>query len=124
MSIDLSEHRRLIAAVLAPVVFTVDGSRYGLTAHTSTPPTISTWDAWPVVSDIRDVTDCIGEVDWFVFVALPAGDQASLVEAGDAVVDPTREALRALGAVTHTRPFTWTVADGAAVPVWQFEITI
>jgi hypothetical protein len=122
--IDLAGQRADIAAVLGPVVVEVDGTRYQLTGHTSTPKTIAAWDAWPVVSDIRPTTACIDEVDWLVYVALPAGDQTSLVEAGDAVLNPAREALQAIGAVTHSRPARWTVADGGEVPVWQFEITI
>jgi hypothetical protein len=67
---------------------------------------------------------CMAETDWHVYVALPAADQPSMVEAGDALVNQVCDALMTVCQVTHVRPARWILADGGEVPVWQFEITI
>lgn len=122
MGIDLEETRRHLADLLATVTFDIEPGQ--LSPRTSAPPTPSAWDAWPVLVTARPLTMCVAETDWLVMVALPAGDQASLVEAGDAVVNDVCDALMVAAKVTNIRPARWIVADGGEIPCWQFEITL
>lgn len=124
MGIDTATTRQALADALAGVVVDVDGQPVMLQARTSTPVTPSAWDAWPVLVVARPVTMCVAETDWHVIVALPGGDQASLVAAGDAIVNETCDALMHIAQVTNIRPARWIVADGGEVPCWQFELTI
>jgi hypothetical protein len=125
MAPDFASIRANIAAALDGLTVEVDGTAHTLTATATTPKTIEAYCAWPVIGDARPFTMCLAETDWFVYVALPAGDQESTVAAADALYAPVCDALMTLGQVTHTRPRTVPVADGGAdVPAWQYEVTI
>jgi hypothetical protein len=95
-----------------------------VTAHATTPDTPTAYDAWPALGDGRPFTTCMIESDWNVFVALPGGDQSSIVAAGEALYAPVCDALMEVCKVAHSRPMRYPLAEGGEIPVWQFEITI
>lgn len=125
MGIDTGLCRQQIADALGNVTFDLgDGLARTLSPSTSAPPVPSAFDAWPVLVVARPTTMCMAETDWLVIVALPAGDQPSLVAAGDALVNATCDALMFIAKVTNIRPARWILAEGGEIPCWQFELTM
>lgn len=124
LELGMAETRAALAAALSTVTATVDSQPVTVHGYPTTPPVIESYDGWPVLVDVRPFTLCLAEADWQVYVALPAADLLTTVTAGDTLISGVVDALQTLGKVTHVRPFRWLVADGAEVPVWQFEVTI
>jgi hypothetical protein len=94
-----------------------------LSATPTVPQTITTYSAWPVLARAEPLNWCIDQATWFVFVALPAGNSATTVAAGDQTVDDLLPALKPVGKVTAVEPWSWPVEPGqAAVPVIRFTL--
>lgn len=124
LELGIHDTRAALAGALSTVTAQVDGQPVTVTGYLTTPPSIDAYDGWPVLTDVRPFTWCMAETDWNVYVALPAADQLTTVNAGDSLISAVVDALQTLGKVTHIRPMRWLVADGAEVPVWQFEVNI
>ena len=80
---------------------------------------------WPVWIAARPITTCLTENDWQVLLAIPGGDQASQVDAGDQLVSAVADAL-GFADITAIRPARLLVGQNpdVTVPVIQYEITI
>lgn len=95
----------------------------GLSVTGYTPAPIITGSAWVILARAVPVNYCIDEAQWFVFIAVPAGSSGATVAAGDALIDDTLPALKAVAKVTAVEPWSWPVeTGGAAVPVIRFTL--
>lgn len=106
------------AAILAALEAVPD-----LNPTPATPAPIVAGSCWPVLSRAEPVNWCVDEGTWFVFVALPAGNNLAMVQAGDAAIDTLLPVFKTVGKVTAVEPWSWPVeAGGAAVPVIRFTL--
>lgn len=120
----LPERRNDIVSALSGLPVVIDGRTVNLSAFTGQPSTVDRLQAWPVWVNAVPYTSCLAETYWQVLVTLPPADQLSMIETAAAVVNTVADALLALGSISAIRPAQIPVADGAAVPAVQFEISI
>lgn len=113
-----------IAASRAAVVAALS-SVPGVSATPHTPGTITAFCAWPVLASATPRNYCIDEATWYVFVALPAGNNAASVGAGDEMTDAVLPAFKPIGKVTAVEPWSWPVeTGGATVPVIRITVEV
>jgi hypothetical protein len=121
----LSDRRASIVSVLNGLVATVGGDPVALTAYLDQPATVERYQAWPVWLNGVPYTKALTETFWQVLVTLPPADQASMVDAADALISTVGEALLSVGQITAVRPARLIVGgDDAGVPILQYELTI
>lgn len=95
----------------------------GLSVTSAAPPTIVAYSAWPVLSVAEPVNYCVDEATWFVFVALPAGNNEAAVAAGDILIDAALPYFKDVGKVTEVAPWSWPLeAGGGTIPVLRFTL--
>jgi hypothetical protein len=121
----LGERRASIVAALNGLVATVGGDPVALTAFLDQPATVERYQAWPVWLSGAPFTKVMTETFWQVVVTLPPANQASMIDAADALISTVADALETLGKVTTVRPARLIVAgDDGGVPILQYELTI
>ena len=97
----------------------------GLSVTPAAPPTITAYSAWPVLARAEPVNYCVDEGTWYVFVALPAGNNAASVAAGDILIDTALPHFKTVGKVTAVEPWSWPLeTGGAAAPVIRFTLEV
>ena len=95
----------------------------GLSVTPAAPTTITAYCAWPVLASAEPVNYCVDQGTWFVFIALPSGNQGASVAAGDVLIDAVLPHFKTVGKVTAVEPWSWPVeTGGAAVPVIRFTV--
>lgn len=92
------------------------------------PAAANPWDAWPVW-DFTEVTGFACGVftsHWGVFVVLPGGDRAGLIEAGDLVAEVVApELANDLPAqIERVEPLQLTFEEGGVKPVVRIALTL
>lgn len=92
------------------------------------PAVANPWDAWPVW-DFTEVAGFTGEqltTHWAVFVVMPGGDRAGLIEAADLVVEFVGPHLsNALPAqVERVEPLQLTFEEGGIKPVVRIALNL
>lgn len=96
-----------------------------LSATATTPPTIAANAAWPAWSSTAWINAWVTSSEWFVFLALPNGDTAATVDAGDQVMEDASTALWTVGKVTRREPWRIPMESGQqTVPVVRFTLEI
>lgn len=103
------------------------GAVEGLTGHPYAPTQVATGDAWPewVGTDPVVTVGCVslGDDEWRIRVALPAGSPESTADAVTGWLGPTLEALATVGLPGRAETVAIIVADGTTVPALQFELS-
>lgn len=111
-----------VAETRATLVATLNGVP-GLSAVGYTPATVTAGMAWVALVSAVPINYCIAEANWYLFVALPAGNNQATVDAGDAWMSDIVGALRPVGKVTAAEPWLWPVEPGqAAQPVLRITV--
>ena len=96
-----------------------------LAVWSSAPSTVVTGSAWPVWAETTWQSACVTAERWYVFVALPNGDQGHTAGAGDVTLDDVATALWPVGKVERVEPWAWPVESGQqAVPVLRFTLAM
>lgn len=96
-----------------------------LSVTATAPPVVVTGSAWPVWASTAWQNACLTTEDWYVFVALPNGDQGSTAAAGDVSLEDVATALWPVGKVTRVEPWSWPVESGQqAIPVLRFTLAM
>lgn len=96
-----------------------------LAVTTSPPAVVSAGSAWPVWAGSTWRNACATDDEWFAFVCLPNGSQATTVDAGDALVQEVATVLWAIGKVERVEPWAWPVDQSqSAVPVLRFTLNV
>lgn len=107
--------RQEIAAVLDSVE--------GVTAYSSSPPTISPYCAWPNWISITWVNDYVHEHIWQVFLTLPGSGDETTINESDPMIIPVGEALWNLGHVDIAEPVLITTGTpGDTMPVLRYRL--
>lgn len=92
------------------------------------PGAANPWDAWPVW-DFTEVTGFACSVltsHWGVFVVLPAGDRAGLIEAGDLVAEVVASELanELPAQIERVEPLQLTFDEGGVKPVVRIALIL
>lgn len=125
LDFQLPDRRADIVAALNGLVGYVGGEPVALSAYLDQPATVERYQTWPVWVSSKPYTKVMTESYWRVLLTLPPADQASMVDAANALANAVGEALMDLGQVTDLRPARLIVGrDGETVPILQYEITI
>jgi len=98
----------------------------GLAPSDTAPAVITAGAAWPVWASSTLVSACYWRTLWYVFVALPAGDQASSAEAGDPLIELVGQALATAGlGGLIAEPWSWALDANRSqtVPTLRFTAT-
>lgn len=121
MSNEIADARRRLQDALADV--------YGVSeAHAYPPDVIVAGSAWPswVQVDTETYSQCGSfEVEWHIFVALPAANLQTTLAAADKIAPELLNALTTVGDVTFIEPASVAVAaDGKAYPALRATLTM
>jgi hypothetical protein len=97
----------------------------GLSPSPVTPAPIVAGSAWPGWFETTWANACVKVSQFYVFVALPSGQEGASVDAGDQLVDEVAEVLWPVGHVLRVEPWQWPVEPGQqAVPVLRFTLEV
>jgi hypothetical protein len=97
----------------------------GLSPSAATPAPVVAGSAWPGWFETTWANPCVKVSQFYVFVALPNGQQGATVDTGDQVVDTVAAALWQVGKVSRVEPWAWPVEPGQqAVPVVRFTMEV
>lgn len=96
-----------------------------LAVGSTMPDTITAGMAWPAWAFTEPLNTCAAITTWYVFVALPAGNLASTVEAGDDLVDTVATALWPVGKVIRWEPWRIPLEPGQqGIPVVRYTLEV
>lgn len=116
--------REEIANALRGVAFTWSGGPAELAPSPLRPYTLALWQAFPDWQSVRWLTRCIPENTWNVYVLLPT-DPEAFTSATDALLEPVRDALSALGLVQQASPIALVASEQAVtMPALNFQLII
>jgi hypothetical protein len=121
---------RIVQVLDGLVVTEADGFVAAIALHglPVQPATANPWDAWPVW-DFSEVTGFACNVltsHWGVFVVLPAGDRAGLIEAGDLVAEVVASELanELPAQIERVEPLQLTFDEGGVKPVVRIALIL
>lgn len=96
-----------------------------LTPTGTMPDVIAAGTAWPEWAGNEPRTACGQLTTWYVYAALPAGNLASTVEAGDDFRDAIWNALAMVAKVVRSEPWRIPIEPGQqGIPVVRYTLEV
>lgn len=115
--------RQEIAQSLDGVTAAWSGGTIELSGSPYRPAALALWQAFPDWQSSRWLARCVIESTWNVYVILPATDPEAFSSATDALLDPVRDALSALGHVQQVSPIALVSAEQSiTMPALNFAL--